>query len=165
MSLIWKINCHVSPYQSFLTHFFSSCYLKVPSIWIAYVALHYCSTADYLWAWKNSAVFQYFCHWPFCWIFLLPSFQLHSLIHSVHSASHFPAPNSLPCPFTFFTSVMSFICFLATARSNLWQSSHANVCNMWSLPLLPKQLFLVFVFILFISKPLWLWNCDRIVLQ
>lgn len=60
----------------------------------------------------------------------------------------------------FFTSVMSFICFLATARSHLWQSTDANVHNMWSLPLLLKQIFLLFVFIFFISKPLCLWNCD-----
>lgn len=144
MSLIWKINRHVSPYQSFLTHFVSSCYLYSPSIWIAYVALNYCSMAEYLWAWKNPAVFQYLCHWPCCWMFLLLDFQLHSLLHSVHSASHFLAPNSLLCPLTFFTSVMSFICFSATTRNHLWQHIDVSMYNMWRLPLLLKQLFLLF---------------------
>lgn len=77
-----------------------------------------------------------------CFFFL--SFQLHSLIHSVHSASHFLAPNSLLCPFTFFTSVMSFICFFATTRNHLWQSIDLNMYNMWSLLLLLKQLFPLF---------------------
>lgn len=71
--------------------------------------------------------------------------QLLSLIHSVYSASHFPAPNSLLCPFTFFTPVMSFICFLATTWSHLWQSTDTNTYNVWSLSLLLKQLFLLFV--------------------
>lgn len=102
-----------------------------------------------------------------CWMFLLLSLPLLSLIYSVHFTLHSPAPNSLLYPLIFFTCVTPFTSFLVSTRSHRNSGNpQMQMCTMHE-----AHLYFLHTFPILCLCPLkktekhWIRNCDSIFLQ